>query len=183
MLFYSFFVDCLITMWFNRTEWVACNRSSAEPWLGSLCHSSSRATHYAFQEAFELSAAARQSGTTKHACEMILKIWKRNTTIYIVFFNVCLGTWILCDLTVVLFSSVENDYPFLFRMFLQSPCFLMFVGVLLVYSVCLVDYNSLLITLLVSWRIHLKLKICPIWSWKFAWKLVFLWVKFKSIMI
>jgi hypothetical protein len=103
---------------------------------------------------------------------LLLKIWKRNTTIYIGFFNVCLGTWILCDLTVVLFSSMENDYPFLFRMFLQSPCFLMFVGVLLVYSVCLVDYNSLLITLLVSWRIHcfvicisgnlshLNLKIC-----------------------
>ena len=47
---------------------MACDRGSAEPWMGSLCDSPSRATHHALQEASELSAAAGEPGPAAYAC-------------------------------------------------------------------------------------------------------------------
>lgn len=52
-------------------ERVACNWGSAEPWMGPLCNSPSRATHHALQEASELSAAAGEPGPAEHACQVI----------------------------------------------------------------------------------------------------------------
>lgn len=52
-------------------DWMACNWSSAEPWMGSLCHSSSWTTHYALPQASELSAAAGESSSAKHTCQVI----------------------------------------------------------------------------------------------------------------
>lgn len=38
--------------------------------MGALCYSSTRATHHALQEAFELSAATRKPGSASYACQV-----------------------------------------------------------------------------------------------------------------
>lgn len=117
---------CLKTFWlFNLTEWMARNWSAAEPWLGSLCNSSSWATHYALQKAIELSAAAGQPGPAGHAGQMmILASWKSKIGVQLSYIGFLLSVITCCG---ILFSR-EFDFR------LQTPCFLMFVGVLLVYT-------------------------------------------------
>lgn len=49
------------------SEWMASDRGSAEPWVGSLRDPSPWASHHAFQEASQLSTAAGKPGPTTHS--------------------------------------------------------------------------------------------------------------------
>lgn len=68
MLFYGYSVVCDLVHVGIFVERVACDWSAAESRLGSLCYSSPWTTHYALQEAPQLSAATGESGPVSYAC-------------------------------------------------------------------------------------------------------------------